>query len=100
MGSLVSYEETETDTENYENNPLVPTESHSHVKVEHSPVKVENSPAPTTSQENVDKNRFPVLRNRLKCSRLLCLPPELKNRLPVQKLMIETFMSTTEPYYG
>jgi hypothetical protein len=30
--SLVSYEETETDTENYENNPLVPTESHSHVK--------------------------------------------------------------------
>ena len=30
--SLVSYEETETDTENYENNPLVPTEPHSHVK--------------------------------------------------------------------
>ena len=30
--SLVSYEETGTDTENYENNPLVPTESHSHVK--------------------------------------------------------------------
>ena len=30
--SLVSYEESETDTENYENNPLVPTEPHSHVK--------------------------------------------------------------------
>ena len=30
--SLVSYAETETDTESYENSPLVPTEPPSHVK--------------------------------------------------------------------
>ena len=44
--SLVSHDEAPC----YENNPLVPTESH-------SPVKVENS----SSTENMDKNRFPVL---------------------------------------
>ena len=39
----------------------IPWEIYPTFKVEHSPVKVENSAAPTTSQENVDKNRFPVL---------------------------------------